>query len=168
MVIGSLLFTRPVLSDSLWPCGLQHAWPPCPSPSPRVCPSSCSLHRWCHPAISSSDTLFFRPWSFPASGTFPVSRLCVSDDQNTVASASAWRREWQATQYTCHENVMNCVKGQIGSYIVIITLHVNGLNAPTERQTGWTDENMCTYTLPLSTSLYLIPQVVCNYFILLG
>ena len=37
-----------------------------------------------------------------------------------------------------------------------------------QRQTCWTDENMCTYTLPLSTSLYLIPQVVCNYFILLG
>ena len=77
MVIGSLLlFTSPVLSDSLLPRGLQHAWPPCPSLSPRVCPSSCSLHRWCHPAISSSDALFC-PWSFPASGTLPVSRLCV-------------------------------------------------------------------------------------------
>ena len=31
---------------------------PCPSPSPGVCPSSCSLHQWCRPAISSSDALF--------------------------------------------------------------------------------------------------------------
>ena len=31
--------------------------PPCPSSSPGVCPSSCSLHQWCCPAISSSDTL---------------------------------------------------------------------------------------------------------------
>ena len=38
-----------------------------------VCPSSFSLHWWCHPAISSSDTLFsFCPQSFPASGTFQV------------------------------------------------------------------------------------------------
>ena len=47
-----LLFSHPVVSDSLRPHGLQHARPPCPSPSPEVCPSSCPLHRWCHPAIS--------------------------------------------------------------------------------------------------------------------
>ena len=51
--------------------GLQHTRPPCPSQSPGVCPSSCSLHRWCHPAISSSDTLFsFCPQSSSAPGTF--------------------------------------------------------------------------------------------------
>ena len=72
----------------LWPRG--HMVPPCPSPSPKVYPSSFSLHWWCHPAISSSDILFsFCPWSFPASGTFPMSHLCSSDDQNTGASASA-------------------------------------------------------------------------------
>ena len=47
-----LLFSPP------WPHGLQHARPPCPSPSPRICPSSCSWHQWCWPAISSSNTLF--------------------------------------------------------------------------------------------------------------
>ena len=79
----------PVLSDSLWPHGLQLARPPCPSPSPGVCPSSCSLHHWCHPAISSSDALFsFCPQSFPASGIFPMSWLFAPDDQNTGASAS--------------------------------------------------------------------------------
>ena len=70
--------------------GLQHARPPCPSPSSEVCPSSCPLHQWCHPAVSSSDVLFsFDPQSFPASGTFPVSWLFTSGDQNTGASASA-------------------------------------------------------------------------------
>ena len=60
------------------------------SPSSGVCPNSCSLHRWCHPASSSSDALFsFCPQSFPASGTFPVSRLFALDDQNTGALASA-------------------------------------------------------------------------------
>ena len=72
--------------------GLQHTRPPGPSLSPRVCPSSCSLHWWCCPALSSSDALFsFCPQSFPESGTFPMSRLFISDDQNTGASASVLR-----------------------------------------------------------------------------
>ena len=82
-----LLFHHPVLSNSLWPHGLQHARPPHCSSSPGVCQNSCSLHWWCHPAILSSDTLFSScPWSFPASETFPVSCLFTSDDQNTEAS----------------------------------------------------------------------------------
>ena len=84
------LFSRQVLSDSLLPHGLQHARLPCPSPSPGVCPRSCPLHWWCHPAVTSSDGLFsFCPQSFPASGTFPMSWLFESHDQNTGASASA-------------------------------------------------------------------------------
>jgi len=79
-----LLFNPPVMSDSLRHHGLQHTRPPCPSPSPEVCPMSCPLHWWCHPAISSFDTLFsFCPQSFSASGTSPMSQLFASDDQNT-------------------------------------------------------------------------------------
>ena len=84
-----LLFSHRGVSDSLWPHGWQHARPPCPSPSPEVCPSSYPLCQWCHPAISSSDALFsFCPQSFPASGTFPMSHLFTSDDQNTGFWAS--------------------------------------------------------------------------------
>ena len=87
--VSVLLFSGPVASDWLRPHGLQHAGPPCPSPSPEVW-SSCPLHWWCHPAVSSSDALFsFCPQSFPASGTFPMSQLFTSDDQNTGGSASA-------------------------------------------------------------------------------
>ena len=64
-----------------------------PSPSPKVCPSSCPLLQWCHPDIPdipSSDALFFFcPQSFPASGIFLTSWLFTSDDQNTGISASA-------------------------------------------------------------------------------
>ena len=56
--IQLLLFSRPVVSSSLQPHGLQHTRPLCPSPSPEVCPSSCPLHQWCHPVILSSDALF--------------------------------------------------------------------------------------------------------------
>ena len=86
-----LLFSCPVVWHSTlcyrMDCSMRL---PFLSPSPKVFPSSCPLYQWCHPAISSSDALFsFYPQSFPASGTFPVSQLFASDDQNTEALASA-------------------------------------------------------------------------------
>ena len=41
------------MSGSLQPHGLQHARPPCPSPTPGVYSNSCPLSHWCHPTISS-------------------------------------------------------------------------------------------------------------------
>ena len=76
--LGSLFCCCSVtqLYPTLWPHGLQNVRPSCPSPSPEVFPSSCPLHWWCHPAISSSGALFsFCPQSFPASGTFPMNQL---------------------------------------------------------------------------------------------
>ena len=55
-VVVSHSLSHSVLSDSLWPHGLQHTRLPCPSPSPTVCPSSCPLNRWCCPTISSLST----------------------------------------------------------------------------------------------------------------
>ena len=52
-------------------------------------PKFMSIASVCHQAVSSSDTLFFCPQSFPASGTFPMSWLFASDDQNTGISAIA-------------------------------------------------------------------------------
>jgi len=48
-----------VVSDSLWPHGLQHTKLPCPSPTPRACSNSCPLSQWCHPTISSSSVPAF-------------------------------------------------------------------------------------------------------------
>ena len=77
------------MSDSLWPHGLQHTMLPCPSLSPGVCSNSCPFSWWCHPTISSSVAPFsLCPQSFPASGSFPVSQLLASGDQNIGASAS--------------------------------------------------------------------------------
>ena len=87
--IRLLLFSHQVMSYSSQPHGLQHTKLLCPSPSPRVCPSSCPLSWWCHPTISSSDTLFSCLRSFPASGSFPVSQLFTSCGQSTGVSASA-------------------------------------------------------------------------------
>ena len=87
---SSVQFSCSVVSDSLWPRGLQQARPPCPSPTPRVYSSSCPLSRWCHPTVSSSVVPFSScPQSFPASGSFPVSQLFTSGGQTIEVSASA-------------------------------------------------------------------------------
>ena len=78
------------MSDSLWPDGLQHARPPCPSPTSRVYSDSCPLSQWCHPTISSSVIPFSsRLQAFPALGSFPMSQFLVSGDPNIGVSASA-------------------------------------------------------------------------------
>ena len=86
---GKLLFSCWIVSDSLWPHKQQQARLPCTSPCPRVCSNSCPLSWWCYPTISSSVAPFFScPLSFPASGSFPMSRLFASGGQNIGASAS--------------------------------------------------------------------------------
>ena len=56
----SVYFSLSVMSISLWPHGLQHARPPCPSLTPRVYSNSCTLSQWCHPTISSSVNPFWQ------------------------------------------------------------------------------------------------------------
>ena len=85
----SVQFSHSVVSNSLWPHGLQHARPPCPSPIPGACSNSCSLSRWCHPTLSSSVIFASCLQSFLASGSFPMSQFFTSGDQSIGASASA-------------------------------------------------------------------------------
>ena len=85
---SSIQFSQSVMSDSLRPHGLQHVRPPCPSPTAGVYSNSCPLNRWCHPTISSSVIPFSSLLqSFPASGSFPMSRLFASGGQNIGVSA---------------------------------------------------------------------------------
>ena len=87
---SSVQFSRSVVSDSLWPNGLQLARPPCPSPTPRVHLDLCPLSCWCHPTISSSVVPFSAHLqSFPASGSFQMSQLFASGGQTIGVSASA-------------------------------------------------------------------------------
>ena len=70
------------MPDSLQPHGLQHARLPGPSPTPRVCSSSCPLSRWCHPTISSSVAHF---------------SFCLSQHQvfsNESALHIRWLKNW--------------------------------------------------------------------------
>ena len=82
---SSVQLSGSVVPDSLWPYEPQHAWPPCPSPTPGVQPNPCPLSWWCHPTISSSVVRFSScSQSFPASGPFPMSQLFASGAKSGV------------------------------------------------------------------------------------
>ena len=81
----SVQFSHSVGSNSLRPHELQHARPPCPSPTPGAHSNSHLSSRWYHPAISSSVVPFSScPQSLPASGSFP----------NESALHMRWPKYW--------------------------------------------------------------------------
>ena len=84
---SSVQFSCSVMSDSLQPHRLQHSRPPCPSPTPRVYSYSCTLSRWCHPAISSF--VFKLPLLLPPS-IFPSIRVF----SNELALRIRWPKYW--------------------------------------------------------------------------
>ena len=87
---SSVQFSHSVVSDSLRPHELQHARPPCSSPTPGVHSDSCPSSPWCHPAISSWVVPFSScPQSLPASESFPMSQLFAWGGRSTGASALA-------------------------------------------------------------------------------
>ena len=97
-------FSRSVVSDSLWPHGLQHARLPCPSPTSGAYSDSCPLSWGCHPTISSPTVPFSSCLqSCTASESFPMSQLFARGGQSTGVSALAsflpkksqgWSSEW--------------------------------------------------------------------------
>ena len=80
-------FSFSVVSNSLWPHGLQHTRPLFASPTPGACSNSCASSWWCRPTISSSVVPFCL-LSFPALGSFPMSQLFTSVGQSIGVSAS--------------------------------------------------------------------------------
>ena len=87
---NSVQFSCSVVSDSLWPHGLQPTRLPCPLLTPRACSNSCPWSRWYHPTISSSVVpVSCCLQSVPASGSFPMSQFFAWGDQSIGVSASA-------------------------------------------------------------------------------
>ena len=103
---SSVHFSHSVVSDSLWPHELQHARPPCPSPTSGVHPNSRPLSWWCHPDISSSVVPFSScPQSLPASESFLMSQLFAWGGQSIGISASASvlpmnNQDWAPLEWT--------------------------------------------------------------------
>ena len=103
LTIPSHLFSCSVISNFLWPHGLQYPRHPLPSPSPRACSNSCPLSQWCHPTISSSVIPFSSCLqSFPASVSFQMSQLFTKDwsfsfsisPSNEYSGLFSFRTDW--------------------------------------------------------------------------
>ena len=94
------------MSNSLQPHELQHASPPCPSPTPGVYSNSCPSSHWCHPPISSSLIPFSScPQSLPASESFLMSQLFTWGSQSIGGSALASflpknTQDWSPLEWT--------------------------------------------------------------------
>ena len=108
--LRSVQFSCSVVSDTLRLHELQHARPPCPSPTLEF--TQTHVH-WVgdaiqpsHPTNSSSVVPFSScPQSFPASGSVQMSQLFTSGGQSTGVSASASvilmnTRDWSPLGWT--------------------------------------------------------------------
>ena len=94
---NSVQFSHSVVSNSLWPRGLQHTRPPCLSPTPGDYWNSCPLSQWRHPTISSPVVPFIIEilWWF-----LPYRNLKNNNNQRNDSIGM----EIQAGQYLCWEN----------------------------------------------------------------
>ena len=94
-MVHSIQVSCSVMSNSLWPHGLQHARLSCLSPTPRACSDSCPSSQWCHLTISTSVVPFSSCLqSFPASGSFPMSQFFTSGSQRIGVTGSASVLKW--------------------------------------------------------------------------
>ena len=82
--LSSVQVSNSVMSAYLWPHGLQHTRPPCPSPTPRACSDSGPLSWWCHPTISSCQSFLLLPSIFPSIRVF----------SNDSALRIRWPKYW--------------------------------------------------------------------------
>jgi len=87
-MFGSVQFRRSVLSDSLWPHGLQHARLPWLSPAPTAYSNLCPLRWWCHLTIASSVIPFSPAFKCPSIRVFSNESVFTSGGQRTGVSVS--------------------------------------------------------------------------------
>ena len=84
MAFSSVQFSHSVVSNSLRPHGLQHARPPCPSPTPGVCPIY--VH-WVSDAIQSAH-----PLSSPSPPTLIFPNIRVFSNASVLSIR--WLKYW--------------------------------------------------------------------------
>ena len=132
---SSVQSSRAAMSDSLRPHGLQHAWLPCPSPTPGACSDSCPLSPWCHPTTSSSyHPLLLLPSVFPSIRIFSnESVLCIRWPEywsfSFTISHFSDKRNQGSEQMTCLE--------QKGEKVMEQALEFSSLDALSVEEAEW-------------------------------
>ena len=95
-------FSHSVMSDSLWPHGLQYSRPPCPSPTPGVYSNSCPLSWWFHSTISSS----VNPFS-SCLQTFPSIRVFSNESDLYIRWPKYWSFRFSISPYNEHSGLIS-------------------------------------------------------------
>ena len=164
---SSVQFSPSVVSDSLWPHGLQHARLPCPSPTPGVYSNSYPLSQLCHPTISSYRPLLLLPSIFPSIMVFSnESVLHVRwpkywsfsfsiSPSNEYSGLISFRMDWLdllAVQGTLksllqHHSSKSSILGHLAFFIVQLS-HPHMTTGKTITLTRWT--LLAKYSLPPS------------------
>ena len=133
---SSVQFSHSVMSNPLWPHGLQHTRPPCSSLTPGVCSNSCPLSRWCHPTILCRP-LLLPPSIFPSIRVFSnESALCIRGPKywkftfnispsNEYSGLISFRMDWLDLLA-----VQRTLKSQNSSKLVYMHKIKNGRNNP--------------------------------------
>ena len=87
-LFSSAQFSHSVMSDSLWPHGLQHARIPCPSPTPGAYSPMSIISVMPSNHLILCCPLLLPPSIFVSIRVFSVSQLFASDGQSNRASVS--------------------------------------------------------------------------------
>ena len=166
----SVQFSHSVMSDSLWPCGLQHTRLPCPSQL---------WSWWCHPTISSSVVLFsFLPSMFPSIRIFSnESVLCIScpnywsfsfsiSPSNEYSGLISFRMDWfdfLAVQGTLksflqhHSSKVSIL--QCSAFFIVQLSHPYMITGKTMALTRWTG-----LLLAMSPLFNMLSRLVVTFF----
>ena len=132
----SVQFRSSVEYNSLRSHELQHARPPCPSPTPGVDPNSRPSSQWCHPAISSSVVPFCScPQSLPASESFPMSQLFAWGGQSIGVSALASflpknTQDWSPSEWTAWISLQSKGLSRVFSNTTVQSINSSALSFP--------------------------------------
>ena len=115
---GSVQFSHSVVSNSLWPHGLEHIRPLCPSSAPAVDSDSCPLSQWCHPTVSSCHTLLFLLSIFPSIKVF----------SSESALHIRWPKYWSFTFSITPSNEYSGLIAWLDWWTGLISLHSKGFS----------------------------------------
>ena len=104
-------FSRSVVSDSLWPHGLQYTRPPCPSPIPRVYSNSCPLSWWCHPWWDQDGwgchLILCRPFLLLPS-IFPSIRVFLNESVLCIRWPKYWSFSFSISPSNEYSGLISC------------------------------------------------------------
>ena len=106
----------------------EHSRPPCPSPSPKVCPKSCLLHQWCHPAY----LILWQPLLLPS--IFPS----IRDFSNESAVYIRWPKYWSFSFNLSSSNACSrFISLKLHRGISLLSKWLSGIFSSTTVQRHW-------------------------------